>query len=115
MTQGVGLGGACGGAAKALYEKMHKELAKSGVDGVKVDSQAAVVTLGGGRGGSVDFTRAYIAALEESVASRYSSNLEENLICEEQLYLIFPIEMGSCLTWYAVCFPPSGLEMQAIV
>ena len=66
----VGLVGSKGGAAFDLFERMHGELLKSGVDGVKVDSQAAAVTLGGGRGGSVAFTKAYITALEASISKR---------------------------------------------
>lgn len=67
VRQGIGIGK----GPEALYERMHGFLADAGVDGLKVDSQAAAVTLGQGRGGSAVFARWYIKALEASVKRNF--------------------------------------------
>ncbi|KAK9289894.1 hypothetical protein L1049_008055 [Liquidambar formosana] len=51
-----------------FYNELHAYLASCGVDGVKVDVQNIVETLGAGRGGRVALTRSYQQALEASVA-----------------------------------------------
>lgn len=61
-----------------FYNDLHSYLASSGVDGVKVDVQNLLETLGSGYGGRVSLTRQYQVALEESVEKNFGDN---NLIC----------------------------------
>ncbi|KAL6839028.1 hypothetical protein ACP4OV_031082 [Aristida adscensionis] len=57
-----------------FYGELHAYLAGCGVDGVKVDVQSIVETLGAGHGGRVALTRAYHRALEASVARSFPDN-----------------------------------------
>ncbi|XP_043704808.1 probable galactinol--sucrose galactosyltransferase 2 isoform X1 [Telopea speciosissima] len=61
-----------------FYDDLHSYLASSGVDGVKVDVQNVIETLGSGYGGRVSLTRQCQQALEASVARNFEDN---NLIC----------------------------------
>ncbi|EXB94449.1 hypothetical protein L484_018950 [Morus notabilis] len=61
-----------------FYDDLHGYLARCGVDGVKVDVQNLLETLGSGYGGRVSITRRYQQALEQSVARNFADN---NLIC----------------------------------
>lgn len=61
-----------------FYNDLHSYLASSGVDGVKVDVQSLMETLGSGYGGRVLLTRQYQQALEQSVAWNFK---DHNLIC----------------------------------
>ncbi|XP_038878350.1 probable galactinol--sucrose galactosyltransferase 2 [Benincasa hispida] len=61
-----------------FYNDLHGYLASSGVDGVKVDVQNIMETLGTGYGGRVSITRQYQEALEQSVVRNFK---ETNLIC----------------------------------
>ena len=61
-----------------FYNDLHGYLASSGVDGVRVDVQNILETLGKGYGGRVSLTRQYQLALEESVAKNFKDNI---LIC----------------------------------
>ncbi|KAF8399811.1 hypothetical protein HHK36_015682 [Tetracentron sinense] len=61
-----------------FYNDLHGYLASKGVDGVKVDVQNVIETLGSGYGGRVSLTRQYQQALEESIARNFKDN---NLIC----------------------------------
>ncbi|KAI9173769.1 hypothetical protein LWI28_006155 [Acer negundo] len=61
-----------------FYNDLHCYLARSGVDGVKVDVQNLLETLGSGHGGRVSLTRQYQQALEQSIARNFKDN---NLIC----------------------------------
>ncbi|MCI59313.1 putative galactinol-sucrose galactosyltransferase 2-like, partial [Trifolium medium] len=47
-----------------FYNELHVYLASCGVDGVKVDVQNIIETLGSGHGGRVSITRSYHQALE---------------------------------------------------
>ncbi|KAF0910938.1 hypothetical protein E2562_005335 [Oryza meyeriana var. granulata] len=58
----------------AFYDELHAYLASCGVDGVKVDVQNIIETLGAGHGGRVSLTRAYHHALEASVARNFPDN-----------------------------------------
>uniref|UniRef100_J3LTZ8 galactinol--sucrose galactosyltransferase n=1 Tax=Oryza brachyantha TaxID=4533 RepID=J3LTZ8_ORYBR len=60
--------------ALAFYDELHAYLASCGVDGVKVDVQNIIETLGAGHGGRVELTRAYHRALEASVARHFPDN-----------------------------------------
>nr|QIK01717.1 putative galactinol--sucrose galactosyltransferase 2 [Lolium arundinaceum] len=60
--------------AHSFYDELHAYLAACGVDGVKVDVQNIIETLGAGHGGRVALTRAYHRALEASVARNFPDN-----------------------------------------
>ncbi|KAL9319211.1 hypothetical protein ACSQ67_015728 [Phaseolus vulgaris] len=57
-----------------FYNELHAYLASCGVDGVKVDVQNIIETLGSGHGGRVMLTRSYLQALEASVAKNFPDN-----------------------------------------
>ncbi|KAI3811709.1 hypothetical protein L1987_21438 [Smallanthus sonchifolius] len=57
-----------------FYNELHAYLASCGVDGVKVDVQNIIETLGAGHGGRVSLTRSYIQALEASIAKNFKDN-----------------------------------------
>ncbi|KAF8731896.1 hypothetical protein HU200_015841 [Digitaria exilis] len=57
-----------------FYGELHAYLASCGVDGVKVDVQNIIETLGAGHGGRVSLTRAYHRALEASVSKSFPDN-----------------------------------------
>lgn len=57
-----------------FYDELHAYLASCGVDGVKVDVQNIIETLGAGHGGRVSLTRSYHHALEASIARNFSDN-----------------------------------------
>ncbi|XAR68535.1 Galactinol--sucrose galactosyltransferase [Bertholletia excelsa] len=57
-----------------FYNELHAYLASCGVDGVKVDVQNIIETLGAGHGGRVSLTRAYHQALEASIARNFPDN-----------------------------------------
>ncbi|XP_020235790.1 probable galactinol--sucrose galactosyltransferase 2 [Cajanus cajan] len=61
-----------------FYNDYHSYLASCGVDGVKVDVQNLIETLGSGYGGRVSLTKRYHEALEQSVTRNFKDN---NLIC----------------------------------
>ncbi|XP_044464769.1 probable galactinol--sucrose galactosyltransferase 6 [Mangifera indica] len=57
-----------------FYNELHGYLASAGVDGVKVDVQCILETLGAGLGGRVELTRQYHQALDASVARNFPDN-----------------------------------------
>ncbi|XP_019154552.1 PREDICTED: probable galactinol--sucrose galactosyltransferase 2 isoform X2 [Ipomoea nil] len=57
-----------------FYNELHAYLASCGVDGVKVDVQNIIETLGAGHGGRVTLTRSYLQALEASIARNFPDN-----------------------------------------
>ncbi|KAK2996412.1 hypothetical protein RJ639_010621 [Escallonia herrerae] len=57
-----------------FYNELHAYLASCGVDGVKVDVQNIIETLGAGHGGRVSLTRSYIQALEASISRNFRDN-----------------------------------------
>uniref|UniRef100_A0A803P6L3 galactinol--sucrose galactosyltransferase n=1 Tax=Cannabis sativa TaxID=3483 RepID=A0A803P6L3_CANSA len=57
-----------------FYNELHSYLASCGVDGVKVDVQNIIETLGDGHGGRVSLTRSYHQALEASIARNFPDN-----------------------------------------
>eukprot|EP00249_Psilotum_nudum_P036832 c8845_g1_i1 orf=375-2744(-) len=57
-----------------FYNELHSYLAAAGVDGVKVDGQNILETLGEGLGGRVSLTRQYHQALETSIAQNFPDN-----------------------------------------
>ncbi|CAL5037067.1 unnamed protein product [Urochloa decumbens] len=61
-------------AVYRFYDELHAYLAAAGVDGVKVDAQCVLETLGAGHGGRVQLTRQYHQALDASVAKNFPEN-----------------------------------------
>jgi raffinose synthase len=61
-------------AVYRFYDELHAYLAAAGVDGVKVDVQCILETLGAGHGGRVALTRQYHQALDASVAKNFPEN-----------------------------------------
>ncbi|KAG9138104.1 hypothetical protein Leryth_001351 [Lithospermum erythrorhizon] len=57
-----------------FYNEMHSYLASAGIDGVKVDVQCILETLGAGLGGRVELTRKYHQALDASVSRNFPDN-----------------------------------------
>lgn len=57
-----------------FYDRLHSYLASAGIDGVKVDVQCILETLGGGLGGRVELTRQYHQALDASIARNFPDN-----------------------------------------
>lgn len=57
-----------------FYNELHSYLAAAGIDGVKVDVQCILETLGAGLGGRVEITRQYHHALDASVARNFPDN-----------------------------------------
>jgi len=72
---------------KAFYTELHQSLRDAGIDGVKVDAQAAITMLGVGYGGGPSITRAYVHAMEKSVKDNMGGNCI-NCMCHptENLY-----------------------------
>jgi len=58
----------------SFYNELHSYLASAGVDGVKVDVQNILETLGAGHGGRVLLARKYQQALEASIARNFPDN-----------------------------------------
>ncbi|XP_058102945.1 probable galactinol--sucrose galactosyltransferase 6 [Magnolia sinica] len=57
-----------------FYNELHGYLASAAVDGVKVDVQCILETLGAGLGGRVQLTRQYHQALDASIAKNFPDN-----------------------------------------
>ncbi|GKV36479.1 hypothetical protein SLEP1_g44606 [Rubroshorea leprosula] len=57
-----------------FYDELHSYLASAGIDGVKVDVQNILETLGAGHGGRVKLARKYHQALEASIARNFLNN-----------------------------------------
>ncbi|KAG0459428.1 hypothetical protein HPP92_022556 [Vanilla planifolia] len=58
----------------SFYDELHSYLATAGVDGVKVDVQNILETLGAGHGGRVKLARKYHQALEVSISKNFPDN-----------------------------------------
>jgi raffinose synthase len=58
----------------SFYNDLHSYLASAGIDGVKVDVQNILESLGAGHGGRVLLTRKYQQALEASIARNFRNN-----------------------------------------
>ncbi|KAG6414235.1 hypothetical protein SASPL_126953 [Salvia splendens] len=79
-----------------FYNELHSYLSAAGIDGVKVDAQCILETLGAGLGGRVEITKQYHQALDASVARNFpdngciacmSHNLE-SLYCSKQTAIV---------------------------
>ena len=86
---GAGVVADDGASLDKFYGKLHGTLAAAGIDGVKVDVQAAVGCIGGGGGGGgVALVRRYTRAMEASVQQKFAANDCINCMCHstENLY-----------------------------
>ncbi|KAF6158146.1 hypothetical protein GIB67_014940 [Kingdonia uniflora] len=57
-----------------FYDELHGYLFKTGVDGVKVDVQCVLETLGAELGGRVELSRMYHQALDASISKNFADN-----------------------------------------
>nr|XP_004508462.1 probable galactinol--sucrose galactosyltransferase 6 isoform X2 [Cicer arietinum] len=57
-----------------FYDNLHKYLSWAGIDGVKVDVQCILETLGSGLGGRVELTKQYHQALDASISRNFPDN-----------------------------------------
>ncbi|CAH9107098.1 unnamed protein product [Cuscuta europaea] len=79
-----------------FYDDMHSYLASAGIDGVKVDVQCILETLGGGFGGRVEITKQYHQALDSSISKNFPDNGiiacmshgNDALYCEKQVAIV---------------------------
>lgn len=60
--------------AFSFYNELHSYLASAGIDGVKVDVQNILETLGAGHGGRVKLAQKYHQALEASISRNFPDN-----------------------------------------
>eukprot|EP00967_Tisochrysis_lutea_P088011 scaffold124638_cov33-Tisochrysis_lutea.AAC.4 len=60
---------------RRFFKRLHAPLLEAGVDGVKVDVQSGLASLGGGVGGCASLAKRYVDALEASVEESFGSNL----------------------------------------
>ncbi|XP_022685419.1 probable galactinol--sucrose galactosyltransferase 6 [Setaria italica] len=58
-----------------FYDELHAYLATGSVDGIKVDVQSVLDTLGAGHGGRVQLTKQDHQALDASIAKNFQENL----------------------------------------
>ncbi|KAL7088198.1 hypothetical protein ACP275_13G114000 [Erythranthe tilingii] len=58
----------------SFYNDLHSYLSSAGIDGVKVDVQNILETLGSGHGGRVKLARKYHQALEASISRNFPDN-----------------------------------------
>ncbi|KAL0353457.1 UNVERIFIED_CONTAM: putative galactinol--sucrose galactosyltransferase 1 [Sesamum angustifolium] len=58
----------------SFYNELHSYLSSAGIDGVKVDVQNILETLGAGHGGRVKLARKYHQALEASISRNFPDN-----------------------------------------
>jgi raffinose synthase len=70
-----------------FFHDYHNRLRLQGVDGVKVDVQAIIESIGAGSGGRVELMRRYHEALEGSVQTHFLGNVINCMSCtNEMLY-----------------------------
>ncbi len=55
-----------------FYDNLHSPLEEAGIDGLKVDVQSGLASLGGGLGGSSHIARLYTRALERSAERQFA-------------------------------------------
>ncbi len=74
--------------AGTFFDTLHADLARQGVDGVKVDSQATLEAVCAGQGGRVATAEAYRQALEASVKRHFNGRLVNCMsVTSECIYL----------------------------
>ncbi|HKO95162.1 MAG TPA: Sip1-related alpha-galactosidase, partial [Polyangiaceae bacterium] len=90
-----------------FYDDYHRQLAEQGVDGVKVDNQAVLESLGARQGGRVRLNRRYREALESSVERHFEGRLINCMASAQETYYGSP---GSTLTRTSIDFFPRRPE-----
>lgn len=94
-----------------FYQDYHRHLRLQGVDGVKVDNQAAVEGVSEGMGGRVYMMQRYHEALEGSVQTHFEGNLINCMSCaNEMLYST----LASTLTRTSTDFWPNKPESHGL-
>ncbi|KAF7123407.1 hypothetical protein RHSIM_Rhsim12G0169600 [Rhododendron simsii] len=80
-----------------FYNDLHRYLASCGADGVKVDVQNVLETLGSGHGGRVLLTRKYQYSLEQSIVKNFKDNNIFSCMCHNTdsiyRYVLFLIRL----------------------
>jgi raffinose synthase len=90
-------------SVQRFFDDYHRGLAEQGVDGVKVDNQAVLESLGARQGGRVRLTRAYRSALEQSVQRHFGGRLINCMANAQEAFYGSP---GSTLTRTSIDFFP---------
>ena len=98
------------GSVQRFFDDYHRALAEQGVDGVKVDSQAVLESLGARQGGRVRLTRAYRSALEQSVQRHFGGRLINCMANAQETFYGSP---RSTLTRTSIDFFPRRPETHA--
>lgn len=83
-------------SVRKFYNELHGYLAAAGIDGVKVDVQCILETLGAGHGGRVELTKQYHRALDASIAKNFPDNgciacmshHTDGIYCEKQTAIV---------------------------
>jgi len=85
---GTGMVGSDRESTRRLFDGIHAYLARSGVDGVKVDAQSGIGPFGYGHGGGPVVVGRHVQEMEASVARHFSGNRCVNCMCHstENLY-----------------------------
>ncbi|RYG45851.1 hypothetical protein EON79_11615 [bacterium] len=68
-----------------FFQNYHRSLRRQGVDGVKVDNQAALETVGATYGGRVNMMRSYREALEGSTSVHFAGTLLNCMSCSNDM------------------------------
>jgi raffinose synthase len=98
------------GSVRRFFDDYHRSLAEQGVDGVKVDNQAVLESLGARQGGRVRLTRAYRGALEESAQRHFGGRLINCMANAQETFYGSP---RSVLTRTSIDFFPRRPETHA--
>lgn len=71
-----------------FFNDYHRQLARQGVDGVKVDNQAMLEAVAAGQGGRVALTRVFRDALEGSVQRHFQGRLINCMSCSQEMLFL---------------------------
>lgn len=96
--------------AHRFYHDYHRSLRRMGVDGVKVDVQAATETVAAGQGGRVTLMHRLHEALEGSVQVHFQGNLINCMSCANEMFYGAP---ASSITRTSDDFYPTKPETHA--
>lgn len=97
--------------AYRFFNDYHRSLREQGVDGVKVDSQAALELLAQGSGGRGEVMRRYHEALEGSTQVQFGGNLINCMSCENTMCFC---ALASNLTRTSTDFWPTKPETHGL-
>jgi raffinose synthase len=87
-----------------FFQDYHRHLRAQGVDGVKVDSQATLESVGQGLGGRVRLMQRYHEALEGAAQTHFAGNLINCMSCANEM---FYSTLASTLTRTSTDFWPN--------